>query len=396
MASARLLDVSRLASRAGQVATGVDRVELAYLQALTADGGTPVFGLCRTALGFVILDRLGLLALGQCFATRDFPKPDLLSRLNRRLTPAAKLGQSLVRRHAIGRGRRHGLRRLLRRRVPQGFTYINVGHSNLTAPVCRAVRAQPGARIAVLIHDTIPLDWPDLQRDGTVGQFAAKLRVAQTFADLLICTSAACEADVTRHLSRTGRIPPIVTAHLGLDLPRPAPEDIPPGLMPLRPYFMSLGTIEPRKNHALLLDIWDDWGPGAPELLICGQRGWNNADVFARLDAGVPHVKEVAGLNDGAIAALLRGATGLLFPSLAEGFGLPPLEAAALGTPVLCADLPACRELLGNWAVYADTQDRYLWENEIKRLLQSSEAVPRPAFSPPVWSTHFQTVLAKC
>ena len=394
MGSARLLDVSRLASRAGQVATGVDRVELAYLQALTADGATPVYGLCRTALGFVILDRLGLLALGQCFATREFPKPDLLSRLNRRLTPAARLGQSLVRRHAIGRGGRRGLRRLLRRRVPAGFTYINVGHSNLTARVYRAVRAQKDARIAVMIHDTIPLDWPELQREGTAGRFAAKLRVAQSFADLLICTSDACAADVTRHLGRVGRLPPIITAHLGIDKPRPVPEDIPPGLMPLRPYFVILGTIEPRKNHALLLDIWDDWGPGAPDLLICGHRGWNNAAVFDRLDAGVPHVREVAGLNDGAVAALLRSATALLFPSLAEGFGLPPLEAAALGTPVVCADLPACRELLGNWPVYADTQDRYLWEKEIKRLLQSSQADPRPAFSPPVWSAHFRTVLA--
>ncbi|MFZ3580752.1 glycosyltransferase family 4 protein [Loktanella sp. DJP18] len=388
MPPARLLDVSRLASRAGQVATGV---ELAYLRALTADGATPVFGLCRTALGFVLLDRFGLLALGQAFSTRDFPKPDILSRLNRRLSGPARLGQSFVRRQAVARSTRGRLKRLLRR-MPAGFTYLNVGHSNLTAPICRAVKAQPDARIAVLIHDTIPLDWPDMQRPGTVAQFKARLAVARKFADRIICTSDACASDVRRTMA--GTVPPIVVAHLGVDMPRPAEEEVLIGLMPLRPYFVMLGTIEPRKNHALLLDIWENWGPGAPELLICGGRGWGNADVFARLDAGVPHVKEVANLTDRAIAALLSGSKGLLFPSFAEGFGLPPLEAAALGVPVICADLAACRELLGDWAVYVNAQDRYSWTKEITRLMQTTPQDREGSLVPPDWSAHFRTALA--
>ena len=391
MTPARLLDVSRLASRAGQVATGVDRVEMAYLRALTADDTAPVYGLCRTALGFCLLDRAGLLALGEAFATRAFPAPDILSRLNRRLPLPARLGQSFVRRHAIGRARRGRLTRLLGR-LPAGFTYLNVGHSNLTRPVCRAVKAQPGARIAILIHDTIPLDWPQMQRDGTVEVFRARLTVANRFADRIICTSAACAADVRRHMQAP--VPPIVTAHLGVDVPHPVPEDIPPGLMPLRPYFVVLGTVEPRKNHALLLDIWEDWGPGAPELLICGHRGWRNAAVFARLDAGIPRVREAAGLSDGAIAALLQGSRGLLFPSVAEGFGLPPVEAAALGVPVICSDLAACRELLGNWAVYAEPEDRYSWTKEIKSVLQTAPHDRTDRRVPPDWTAHFRTALA--
>lgn len=392
MAPARLLDVSRLASRAGLVATGVDRVELAYLRQLSADPRVPVFGLCRTALGFVLLDRAGLAALAAAFASRDFPRADLISRLNRRLTEAARRGQSFVRRMAIARCRRRGLRRMLRV-LPRGFVYLNVGHSNLTAPVCKAVKARRKARIAILIHDTIPLDWPDMQREGASADFAGKFAVAKRFADALICTSQACAADVRRHM-RGGRVPSIITAHLGIDIPAPAPEDIPIGVMPLRPYFMILGTIEPRKNHAMLLDIWEDLGPGAPALLICGHRGWRNADVFARLDAGVPHVKEVSGLSDGAIAALLLRSQGLLFPSFAEGYGLPPLEAAALGVPVIASDLPACRELLGNWAVYAAAQDRYLWEKEIKRYVQASPSDRTVTMAVPDWASHFRIVLS--
>lgn len=391
MTGARLLDVTRIASRAGQVATGVDRVELAYIDALAADVSVPVYGLCRTALGFVLLDRAGLLALGQAFAKRSFGAPDVLSRLNRQLTSAARLGQSFARRHAVARARRHRLRQLVSR-LPRDLVYLNVGHSNLNASVCRAIKARKDTRIVILLHDTIPLDWPEMQRPGSVKAFAVKLKVAQEFADLVICTSQVCASDVTRHMAQLGGVPPIVVAHLGVNVPVSVPEDIPPGLMPLRPYFVILGTIEPRKNHKLLLDIWDSWDAGAPELLICGHRGWRNDAVFARLDDGVPHVREVAGLSDGALTALLKHAHGLLFPSYAEGFGLPPLEAAALGTPVLAADLPACRELLGNWAVYAGSQDCYSWKKEIKRLLQSTPDHRNKPFVPPDWASHFNIV----
>ncbi|WP_394151721.1 glycosyltransferase [Loktanella salsilacus] len=394
MTNARLLDVTRLASRAGLVATGVDRVELAYLQAFTQNADVPVFGLCRTALGFVILDRAGLIALGEAYKSRKFSKPDLLSRLNRRLSDAARRGQSFVRRHAVARARRAKLKRLLKH-VPVPFTYFNVGHSNLVRTVCRAIKSRQGAEIAVLIHDTIPLDWPALQRPATVADFRSKLIVAGKFADRIICSSAACALDVRRHLAALGSVPPVIVAHLGVEPSTPVPEDIPLGVMPLRPYFVVLGTIEPRKNHALLLDIWDDWGPGAPELLICGRRGWLNKEVFDRLDAGVPHVREVPDLSDGAIAALLLGAQGLLFPSLSEGFGLPPIEAAALGVPVLCADLPPCRELLGDWAVYVDAQDRYSWTKEISRFLQTAPQDRAGRLSPPTWSAHFRKVLGE-
>ena len=115
-----------------------------------------------------------------------------------------------------------------------------------------------------------------------------------------------------------------------------------------------------------MLDLWDDI-PDA-HLLICGSRGWENHAVFDRLDTRPPRVHELPGLDDGQVAALLQKSVGLLFPSFAEGYGLPPVEAAALGAPVLVNDLPIYREVLGDIPVYANVSDRYLWRKEINRM----------------------------
>jgi len=78
---------------------------------------------------------------------------------------------------------------------------------------------------------------------------------------------------------------------------------------------------------------------------------------------------------------------------LAEGYGLPPLEAAALGRPVLCNALAICRELLGTRAVYADGTDVYQWRKIISDWTGSAPPATRPAFDPPSWADHFKTVL---
>lgn len=386
---ARLLDVTRLVSRAGRVLTGIDRVEKAWLDRFLQETG-PVFGLVRTGLGYLLLDRRGLGRLAEALVRQDWGRVGLLARLTSRRDDSVRAAETMLRQVAVGRCMRGRLGALLVRHLPPGTVACLVGHADLTESTMTGLRAVPGLRIVVMIHDTIPLDWPDLQREGTVAVFAAKFKNAARFADTIICPSQAAADDIVRHLP-AGRSVPVVVTPLGVDLCAPDAAAVPRDLALDGPYFVVLGTIEPRKNHVILLDAWERLGHDAPCLVICGARGWRNEAVFERLDRRPHRVREVAGLSDGAVAALLLRARGLLFPSLAEGFGLPAVEAAARGTPVICSDLPVFREILGEAATFLDPRDAAAWADAVRRF--AAHAPARHAITAPNWHDHFKIAL---
>ena len=397
--AARCLDLSRLVSRVGRGPdTGIDRVERAYLEELLRRDA-PFFALVRLRGGFALLDREGAAALRARLAgARPWGGPDLRARLSPLPAMRAR-AEADLRRLALARCTKGGLAAMLRRALPAGTAYLNVGHSNLRAGVLDAFRALPGARIAVFIHDAIPLDFPDLQRPETVPRFARRMRRAWQMADTVICPSRAAAADLRRHFGPR-EAPPIV-APPGVQLAAPDEDALPAGFDLRAPFFLCLGTIEPRKNHAMLLDLWEGWGPDTRPgtLVIAGRRGWNNAPVFARLDAGIAGVREFNALSDGAVAALMARARAVLMPSLAEGFGLPAAEAAARGVPLIASDLPVFREILGNYPIYLPPQDGYSWAEKIRELANRAHSVAlarnrrAERVKLPDWAAHFNLVL---
>jgi glycosyltransferase involved in cell wall biosynthesis len=394
--AARLLDLTRLVSRLGRgPMTGIDRVEQAYLTHLLAQDA-PLYGLVRTGAGFLLLDPAGCAGFAKlCAGALSLPSADLLSRLMHRHDPARARAETAARQLALARAVRPGLPRLLRH-VPRGASYMNVGHANLAAKTLSCLSSQ-GFRVTVLVHDTIPLDHPEFARPDAVAPFRKKLAAVSAHASQILHLSHATQAQTEAQLARLGRVPPGHVAPLGVVTARPDPTQLPPGLNLTAPYFVTLGTIEPRKNHALLLDVWERLPPPAPQLYIVGNRGWADPALLARLDA-LPAdgpIKLLHGLPDAAVMALVQGARALLAPSRAEGFGLPPLEAASLGTAVIATDLAVTRELLGNKAVYLPALDLYPWVETIARLtIQPQIFGQQTDWTPPTWAAHFKTVLS--
>jgi glycosyltransferase involved in cell wall biosynthesis len=136
----------------------------------------------------------------------------------------------------------------------------------------------------------------------------------------------------------------ITVAPLGVELPEPGPRTGRP-----RPYLLSVGTLEPRKNLQRLAEAYARSGVAAThDLVFVGRTGWG---------AAPPGVHIVSGLDDVGLAGMYRDATALVLPSLYEGFGLPAVEAMQMGVPVLCSDIPALREVTGGYATYVDATD---------------------------------------
>jgi hypothetical protein len=387
--------------------TGVDRVELAYLRAFSA-GTEPFWMLLRTPYGYLALpaDAAGVLS-GWLSGDVSLPRRALVDRLRAR-TGGQSQGEAGLRRMAVARCTRGGLGRMVGRLMPGGGRYFNVGHSDLSDAAMAQLSDVPGLTVTVLVHDTIPLDHPEFNAPGAGAAFEARLRSVARYADRIIATSCVGAGDIARWCTAFGRQPEVVVAPLGVDVPVPASVSVLPEIGKNRPYFLCLGTIEPRKNHGLLLDIWDrlqqEMSPDRlPRLVIAGRRGWAAPQMFTRLDrltvGGA--VVEMNDLSDSDVATLLSGAAALVMPSRAEGFGLPVAEAAALGTPVLCSDLPVYREIVGEYPVYLNPDDLYSWAARIKLRADEARAATgkrdghgtMPAL--PTWTEHFNLVLSQ-
>jgi len=398
-APAYLLDVTRLASRLGRGAlTGIDRVELAYLRHLLTGPGA-CMGLLRTAAGIVVLSAEGLRVIDRWAAGEKIPqRRDLLSRFSRRGTALQGRVETALRSHALARAPMFLARFALARTCPALTVYLNIGHANLTDRMMRALRKVPGLKIAVMVHDTIPLDYPAFTRQGQAEVFGRKLAVVSRHADVVIHTAASNQRQTEVHLANLGRVPRAVVAPLGVTLATPDPSQLPKDLTLEDPYFVTIGTIEPRKNHRLLLDIWESLaqtGGPLPRLLILGNRGWADPALLSRLDRGVPGVQVLSGLSDAAMAAVLQGSRALVFPSLAEGFGLPPFEAAGMGIAVISSNLSVIRDGLLDYPVYLDPMDSYSWMETIlgHSLGERPKEIKRLGVEVPSWEKHFNSVL---
>ena len=385
--SAILLDISRTISRAPYPhPTGIDRVERAYIQHFL-QVKEPVFFLSRVLKGYVLLDRAAMLTIWPMIAgATPWQHQDLIARLfSHKLPTITNRAESTLRRLSLARCLRPGLAKILGRGLPKGFTYINVGHANRKPALWRALKEGGAGKLLAMVHDVIPLDYPAYTRPDTAARFEAELENTARACDMLVFNSEDTARRTEKYLKKWGLSPASLPILLGTD-PLPA--------LPLVPLanpaeFVILGTIEPRKNHQLLLDIWPDINA---QLHIIGQRGWRNEAVFRELDSNSMMGKTVfehSKLDDHALAHRLSSARALLFPSFAEGFGYPLIEAMQMGIPVICADLPCFREIAADIPEYFSPHDADAWKSAIQAAATSPRNNIPKNVSFPTWDQHF-------
>lgn len=137
-----------------------------------------------------------------------------------------------------------------------------------------------------------------------------------------------------------------------------------------RPYLLTVGTVEPRKNLPFLMYVFETLDLDV-DLVIAGMRGWKTEPILRRMETSIRRnrIHYLDYVTDDELPALYTAAEAFVFPSLYEGFGFPPLEAMRCGTPVISSSTSSLPEVLGEAAELAEPYDVEAWIDKITRVL---------------------------
>ncbi len=222
--------------------------------------------------------------------------------------------------------------------------------------------------VVLTVHDLCFFHHPEWFSRSRALYYRGVMAAGIRRADHVIADSRATAADIIRFMG----IPPsrIDTVHLGVDA-RFQPTSLEEQKtvrsiyeLPER-FFLFLGTIEPRKNLRRLIDAWLMVRDSVPPLVIAGRSGWGNTTIPS--EEGILRVGHIPQEH---LPALYSAATAFVWPSLMEGFGLPPLEAMACGAPTLTSNTSSLPEVVGDAALQVDPLDNDALAVAMMRLAQ--------------------------
>lgn len=244
--------------------------------------------------------------------------------------------------------------------------------------------------IYTAVYDLLPLTLPPGNIvDGGREWFEGWFRDAARSSDGLVCISRAVAEDVKIYLDSIGELPnrpKIGYWHLGANFENVAENGKPSqSVLALsdHPYLLMVGTIEPRKCHALALAAMEQiWEQGSElRLCIAGKEGWMVGELMERLRNHPLAGKKIFLFeepSDADLQALYANASGLLFLSKGEGFGLPLIEAAHHGVSIICSDIPVFHEIAGAFASYVSIDNNDKLVKDIKEWWIKKQAQQLP------------------
>ncbi len=234
-----------------------------------------------------------------------------------------------------------------------------------------------GPKLTATIHD---LTWhlmPEMHSPANVEAEKSFAENVLRRADGLIAVSEATRSDAVRILKLpAGKIHVIhhgvTAAFFAAGAPEAERARSRHGLK--RPYALIVGTIEPRKNVALLLDAWANLAPSIREgfdLVVAGPAGWRQKETLARLSSPPDGVKYLGYVPEEDLPGLFAGAAVFVYPSLYEGFGFPVAQAMAAGTPVITSGVSSLPEIAGGAAELVDPRSEAGLREALTALLTS-------------------------
>lgn len=238
-------------------------------------------------------------------------------------------------------------------------------------------------KAVVTIHDVSFLRYPHFAEDRNLRYLERTVPRTVARADAILTISHFSASEITALLgvepARVHAVPLAVAPHM-----RPAP---PAEVARLRrqlglgnPYLLSVGTLEPRKNIPFLVEVFEQLAAGYDgDLVLAGPPGWKVEPILERIRQSpvASRIRRLHFVADADLPALYSGADLFLCASHYEGFGFPPLEAMACGTPVVSSPGGSLREVLGEAALLLEPQDSALWRDRIAALL--ADPAGRPA-----------------
>jgi glycosyltransferase involved in cell wall biosynthesis len=389
-------DLTHLAHRAAFIGTsGIEKVDLAFGQHLSRNGSSCA-GIHYGINGPIVF---GPAAIGSAVSQarhqwlEDIPiEQDLnFQRVRNWLVRGGHRPRVKDKRHTFTDQFAASSRSILRsaglllcqnrlRQIPEGAIYLNVAQYALEVPIYfRWLAQRRDLHKVFFIHDLLPLDRPEFWPPGHQQRFDRRIKCATDRATAFITASNSVRDRLRTEMSRRGRpnvpilacsLPPangVLEGRVHVD---PQLSDV--------PYFVVIGTLEPRKNHMLLLHVWRELKTSravAPKLVVVGKRGWASEEIVGAVERSkdlCDCVIEISDLASSSLRSLVANSKGVLFPSFAEGFGLPIVEALSMGVPVVASDAAESREASQGCANFQKSCDGHGWLNAIRELARAN------------------------
>ena len=239
-----------------------------------------------------------------------------------------------------------------------------------------------GARSAVTIHDVSFLRLPETTEERNLAWLTSQIHRTAERADAILTDSHFSAREIVELLGvAEEKVHPI---WLGLPPfgPPPSREEARKMRKALgleKRFFLTVGTIEPRKNVPFLVKVYEALADVDAELVLVGGMGWKTEATMRAIEESPRRdgIRMLRGVDDAHLAALYEGAAAFVFPTLYEGFGFPPLEAMARGTPVVAARNSSLPEVLGDAAEWVEGYDAEEWAAAVRSVLGDAEKASR-------------------